>query len=401
MDNNTLKIYTLGRFCVEKKGKAITLNGKWAKKRWSLFQILFTYNDHGVTLKKMIKFLDLNLNSNPGEALKSLVYYLRKELHEEDEDDNDHKEDYILNQGGLYCFNNHSDYWLDAEFFESIYKKARYYIDKEPKKSIEFYKKAIEIYKGDYLLEAGNAEWILPVRSHYRNIFLYSIINASMLLQKLGRDYEIIELCEKGLTISPYEEQLHELILRALINMGQIGEARLRFEEITAFFADNDLEISSMLSDVGEKLIVGRKKPFANEPVKTFKDILNNHYKDSPLICDRDTFMDLYAFEKARNDRNNTKFFLISFNFNNSINTIDEINAAANFGEVLMKVLRKGDIICRWNEESYFALLTNIVPEFNPNIIEDRIRIEMEKHDFINLLDIETEYLLTTESNES
>ncbi len=399
MDNNTLKIYTLGRFCVEKKGEAITLNGKWAKKRWSLFQILFTYNDHGVTLKKMMKFLDLNLNSNPAEALKSLVYYLRKELHEKDEDGDNGKEEYILNQGGLYCFNNHSDYWLDAEHFENVYKKARYYIDKDQEKSIEYYKKAIEIYKGDYLLESGNAEWILPVRSHYRNIFLYSIINASMLLQKLGRDSEIIELCEKGLTISPYEEQLHELILRALINMGQLGEARLRFEEMTAFFADNDLEISAVLRDVGERLIIGRKKPFSSEPVKTFKDILNNHCKNSPLICDRDTFMDLYAFEKARNDRNNTNFYLISFTFKNPIDTIDEINAAANFGEILKKVLRKGDIICRWGEESYFTLLTNIVPDFNPNIVEERIKIEIEKFGLNDLLKIEAEILLTNESD--
>lgn len=393
MGKNTLSIYTLGRFYVKRGQEIITSGCKRAKKRWSLFQILFTYLDQGLTLNKIINYLDLNINSNPGEALKSLVYYLRKDLQENQTGN----QQYILNQGGLYLFNQDSNYWLDAEQFEELCKKAHYFMEKNPEKSVELYKKAVDMYRGDYLLEAGTEAWVLPVRAHYRNIYLYALMNAGKLLHKMGKYKDIIELCEKGLKINPFEEHLHELILNALLNLGYLGEARIRYEETAAFFAENNLELSASIKKIGEVLNNNKNNEFPKEPVKIFSELVNRHKSNSPLVCDRDTFMDIYALERASSTRNESKIYMMSFKIQNSIETIREINAASRFEDVLISVLRKCDIICRWDENSYFVLLTNIKESFNPNILNRRIFNEVKKLNLDKVLKIETELLLTSE----
>jgi len=393
MEKITLCIYTLGRFYVRRGQEIITAGGKRAKKRWNLFQILFTYLDQRLTLNKMIYYLNLNINSNPGEALKSLIYYLRKDLRE-----NQSEEDrYILNQGGLYCFNQNSNYWLDAEEFEDLCCRARYMADKDPKRALKMYKKAIELYKGDYLLEAGSETWVLPVRAHYRNIFLHALIESSHILQKTGNLDEVVDLCEKGLRINPFEEQLHEMILKSLIEMGYLGEARLRYDETESFFSENDLDLSSRIKKIGDFLSSSRRTSLPNDPEKIFSDLLNRHKNDSPLVCNRDTFLDLYSLEKARNDRNNNRLFLLSFKIKNNIDTPEEIKSAAIFEDILVDVLRKCDVVCRWDEDSYFALLTDVESDFKPEYITERIEREIQQHNIDKLLEIDTEFLLTSD----
>jgi len=393
MDKSTLCIYTLGRFYVKRGQDIVTTGCKRAKKRWNLFQILFTYLDQGLTLNKLINYLDLNINSNPGEALKSLVYYLRKKLKENQREN----QNYILNQGGIYLFNPESNYWLDAEEFEKTCKKAYYTIEKDPERAVELYKKAVNMYRGDYLQEAGAEAWVLPVRAHYRNVYLNSLINAGRLLNKMGEYKDIIEISEKGLKINPFEEHLHELIFKALLNLGYHGEARLRYEETEAFFAENNLEFSSKIKKISELLNKNRIKELPKKYVKNFSDLMNTPQSESPLICDSETFMDIYSLEKASADRNNSKIFLISFKISNTIETIQGIKAASRFEYVLISVLRKCDVICRWDDKNYFVLLTSIKENFNSDLLIERIFTEVNNLNLNKELKLETEIFLTSE----
>ncbi len=370
--DKTLCIYTLGRFYVKRGSEIITVSSQKAKKRWNLFQILFSYLDQGLSHNNMIKYLDLNINTNPAEALKSLIYYLRKELKEDN--CSDQKNKYIITQGGIYSFNKQSDYWLDAEVFESLYNKAKYYNEIDNFKAVDFYKQAIEMYHGDYLIEVGSQPWVLPVRSHYRNIYLHSLVEVSQLLQELKKYEKIIELCEKGLKINPYEEKLLLLILQALIDNGYIGEARIRYEEFKAFFDQNNLELSSEIKKIGVFIQQNKKELITkNKSDNIFLDLLEYKKRNSPLFCNDKTFLDIYSFEKSKIDRNNGNFFVVKFSFPKNLSVSVLNKSIINLEKVLSNNIRKSDVVCKSGERNILVLLTDLNKIFDVEYVNTRI----------------------------
>lgn len=370
--DKTLCIYTLGRFYVKRGSEIITVSSQKAKKRWNLFQILFSYLDQGLSHNNMIKYLDLNINTNPAEALKSLIYYLRKELKEDSSFDQRNK--YIITQGGIYSFNKFSDYWLDVEVFESLYNKAKYFSEIDNLKAVGFYKQAIEMYHGDYLIEAGSQPWVLPVRSHYRNIYLHSLIEVSQLLQEFKKYEQIIELCEKGLKINPYEEKLFLLILQALIDTGYIGEARIRYEEFKAFFDQNSLEISSEIKKIGDFIKQNKKKLITNKNSDyIFLDLLKYQKRNSPLFCDGKTFLDIYSFEKSKSERNNGNFLVVNFTFPKKLSISDLKKSIMDLEKVLSSNLRKSDVVCKSGERNILVLLTDLDKIYDVEYVNARI----------------------------
>lgn len=370
--DNTLCIYTLGRFYVKRGSEIITISSQKAKKRWNLFQILFSYLDQGLSHNNMINYLDLNINSNPAEALKSLIYYLRKEL--KDDNSSDYRNRYIINQGGLYSFNKQSDYWLDVEVFESLYYKGRSFKNIDILKAVDFYKQAIEMYHGDYLIEVGSQPWVLPVRSHYRNLYLNSLIEVSKFLRELNENEEIIDLCEKGLKINPYEEKLHFLILQALIDIGYIGEARIRYDEFKAFFDQNSLELSSDIKQIGDFLKQKKREiKTKRSSDNIFLDLLEYQKRNSPLFCDSSTFIDFYSFEKSKSERNNENFSLVNFTFPKNLSKSDLKKVVQDFEKILSDNLRKSDVICRSSERDIFVLLINLNEIYDTESVNSRI----------------------------
>ncbi|MFW6280665.1 MAG: bacterial transcriptional activator domain-containing protein [Halanaerobium sp.] len=369
---NKLCIYTLGRFYVKRGNEVITISSQKAKKRWCLFQMLFTYIDQGLSHSNMINYLNLNINTNPAEALKSLIYYLRKDLKEDKNIEN--KDKYIINEGGLYSFNKQADYWLDVEAFESFYNEGKYFSEIDIIKAINFYKKAAAMYHGDYLIEAGSQPWVLPARSHYRNLYLHSLIELSQLYRKINKNEEIINLCEKGLKINPYEENLYFLILQALVEIGFIGEARIRYDEFKAFFDQNSLELSSEIKKIGDflkqnKSAIKNKKSSDN----IFLDLLEQQKRKSPLFCDCDTFIEIYSLEKSKNERNNEKISLVNFTFPKNMSKSSFKKAIREFEKILINNLRKSDVICRSSEREVFVLLRNLNEVYEAEAVNYRI----------------------------
>jgi hypothetical protein len=230
------------------------------------------------------------------------------------------------------------------------------------------------MYHGDYLIEAGSQPWVLPVRSHYRNLYLHSLIEVSHLYRKINKNEEIIALCEKGLKINPYEEKLHCLILQALVEIGYIGEARIRYDEFKAFFDQNSLELSSEIKKIGD-FLKQNKREIKNKNISDniFLDLLEYKKRDSPLLCDCDTFIEIYSLEKSKNERNNEKISLVNFTFPKNISISNFKKAIREFEKILLNNLRKSDIICRSSEREIFVLLTNLNEVYEAESVNDRI----------------------------
>ena len=194
IDKNILRIFCLGRFEVKRGGQLISREDQRLNKRWRLFQILITYKGRTLSSEQMYKYLSLEESVNPSEALKSLVFYLRRSL-EKKNDKIKNEEQYIICSQGRYLFNEKCNYWLDVEVFENLCKKGRQVAEESPAEAIDLYLQALSLYRGDYLGDVPHAYWAIPARNHYRELYLRAALEANELLRKKSRYEEAWELC--------------------------------------------------------------------------------------------------------------------------------------------------------------------------------------------------------------
>ncbi len=146
IDKNTLQVFSLGRFEVRRGGQPISQEEQRLNKRWRLFQILITYKGQALSSEQMYKYFSLEESVNPSEALKSLVFYLRRSL-EKDKGKIKNGEQYIICSQGRYLFNEKSHYWLDAEVFENLCKKGRQVAEESAAVAIDMHLEALSLYR--------------------------------------------------------------------------------------------------------------------------------------------------------------------------------------------------------------------------------------------------------------
>ncbi len=355
VNKNTLKIRTLGRFEVKRGEIMISSEDQRLSKRWRLFQLLITYKGQTLPTDQIFNYLGLEESVNPGEALKSLVFQLRKTL--KGKIPNEPSENYIICSAGNYRFNESSDYWLDIEEFEELIKKAQSLADDSTKEAISYYQKALSLYQGNFLAEVPNSFWASSKKKKYREMFLEAMLEANNLMRKMGLYKEAWELCEDGLRIVPLEEQLHTLSLQSLIDSNKTGLALIQYEEAALLFRENNLDLPPELKKMGETL----KNKLGLDPQTG--DLLNRLKSfgkgNGAVISELETFSTIYQIEKNRTERAEKPGFLVFLDLKGNLPPGAGGIVSQEFQKILMKTLRKGDVICKWGDQNFLALLNN------------------------------------------
>jgi len=148
-------------------------------------QVLDEGSIHSTILIKLLVFMLLNRDrvltnielerhlwkpqeiENPADALKNLMYRLRKALQTAFGEGN-----YILTGRGNYRWNPEHAVELDTELFEQAYEKARDVDSKEDERLIQL-ERSIEIYEGMFLANIENDYWISNQSMFYHSRYLY------------------------------------------------------------------------------------------------------------------------------------------------------------------------------------------------------------------------------------
>ncbi|MDZ7671219.1 MAG: winged helix-turn-helix domain-containing protein, partial [Halanaerobiales bacterium] len=158
---NELKIFTLGNFKVMNNDKVISEKRNINDKPWLLFKYLITEKDKIMHAEVISSDIWPNDNiKSPKHSITNLVYRLRKRFKNK-------KDSFVINTNGRCYFNDNTNYWLDVEEFINLTKKAKYLKRNKPMEALKTYKKALVLYKGDYLTEIPYQEWVIPHRNNY------------------------------------------------------------------------------------------------------------------------------------------------------------------------------------------------------------------------------------------
>ena len=356
---NMLQINTLGRFQVCFGEKEVFFDTERSPKLGRLFMYLITHRRRPANFETILEALWPEQEyTNPSNALKALIYRLKKKLE-------NHLEfgtwEIITNSYGCYTLNKSLPYWLDTEIFETLCQEARAMTVVDPLLAACKYREALELYHGDYLPECHYHQWVLPTRYYYRRLFVRSV-SELLELQKKQRLFSQIALdCEKALLIEHYDESIHLHYIEALLEEGKTSQAQAHYEHITSrIYQEMGANPSKAMRRVYRSIKADNEKSDID-----FIDIRmlleEREQSEGALLCKPDVFHFLCKMEGRQAERKNQPVCLGLMTLIDPVHykiSATRLQAAQDqLQQILLSGLRKGDVFSFLNESDNVSVL--------------------------------------------
>lgn len=351
-----LYINTLGEFDIKANGQSILEQTNRSYKLFKLFEYFLTFRNKKLLPENIIdNLLSESESDDPKNILRTQIFRLRKIIKLILPKDMDESKYLTLNfLNGYYNLETGENVLIDVDDFEDFIKKGE-----ESEKNnnildaIEYYEKAMELYKGVYLSDNAYEVWLMPTRNFYQRLYQKTLSKLLELLKIIGNDEKIILLCEKSLMIEPYDELIHENLMESMINLGQ-NKAALHHYEYAFKLLEKDLDAKPSEHYVNFFNRIQNQGPRKDADINNVKN-LDEELVCGALRCDFSHFKLLYNLEKRKLLRNNTNTYLCIINCLLDRNI--DINKWDNF---LEKTLRKDDAFTFSNEKQMLILLHNV-----------------------------------------
>ncbi|WP_312647964.1 BTAD domain-containing putative transcriptional regulator [Aminipila sp.] len=374
-----LKIYMLGRFALEYDGKIMIENQGKIHKVWTLLGYLLANHDRKLGAQELPEILcGDDRSSEPVKAVKNLVYRLRCVLAESGLP----KENYVIQTGGIYSWNNDLDCVIDTDEFIEAYNKARkVFYDSD--KAIEFYFQAISIYKGKFLPHAAYDEWAVNATTYYHRLFIDSVICLYQLLEKKESYEPMVEICEKAINIDAYNEDIYKIYIHCLTKIGRHKEALAAYETITTRLYDElgvnpSKELRSLYRDIIKTL-----KSVETDLVAIKEDLNEGGHAECSYFCEYQIFKDIYRFIARRVNRTGESIYIMLCTLTDNQDEIPSTEYLAEAMDTLKtsigKTLRKCDLFSRYSNSQFVVMLPDISYE-NGCMVAGRIENVYKKN---------------------
>lgn len=230
-----LRVQTLGGFRVWRGGEAIPSNGWRRESARQLFQLFITYQHAPLDRDQICEFLwhDADMataHRNFKIALNTLYQVL------EPERDPGSESAFIFRDGTTYTLRQNADLWLDAEKFTALVKQAG-------KTDAALLQKAIDLYRGDYLLESLYDTWPAEERERLAASFLESADRLTELLIAGEQFADAIDLSQRVLARDKCWERAYRHLMLAYDRLGDRGQVGRTYQRCVQALKD-ELDIS-------------------------------------------------------------------------------------------------------------------------------------------------------------
>jgi len=354
-----LRVEMLGGFAIINDGNRITEQTKKSSKVWRLLQYLVVNRYRSVSQEELLEvFCTDDLQGNPGSALRTMVYRARGAL---EKSGLVYADKLIIAKSGGYSWNNSIECTTDIEDFEGLVKiAAADDIDKEEK--LEMLLQAAALYKGDFLPTSSGDLWVMPLVRWYRSLYLECVHKALVLLDESGRSVEAEELCTKALLIDPFDEELIEHHLNALLTQDKVEEALSVYKKMETMFYDVlGVNFSESLRNLYSKI----QHPAKNKNI-SLSELLDEWLRDADhpgaYYCDAGVFKTLVQIESRSLQRSGRTAFIVRFDTKHEPKAKDG-GIMKQLGMAIPACLRMGDLFTRCSPNQYMIMLYSLTQE--------------------------------------
>lgn len=176
---------------------------------------------------------------------------------------------------------------------------------------IELYKKAVELYKGDFLPLNESDEWVIDLSVKYQNIYINCIRNLYILLSYIN-DYESIRgILDKAVKILKYNDEIHILYIKCLIELKKYQQAKDYFNKITDLYYN---ELGVNISEEFMKMCFGIADTLAEKSYNLLNvvEFLQQREKRDAYYCNFLSFVENCEILLRATSRSNLSAYLIS-----------------------------------------------------------------------------------------
>lgn len=221
-----LKVYTLGRFAIEKEGKPLQFSRKVRQKPLLMIKALIALGGKEVTEGQMTDILWPDADGDLAhQSFATTLYRLRNLVGSE--------KAVPLREGRLTLDNRYC--WVDAWAFERVFAKAENAWREGLRgagwgKAVRLSENSMALYEGTFLAGEAASAWILPLRERLRSKFQRCVEELGRHWEGAGQWEKAANCYRKGLEVDDIAEELYRRLMACLIRLGRGSEAIAVFE---------------------------------------------------------------------------------------------------------------------------------------------------------------------------
>ncbi len=243
-----VKIYTLGRFELQRDGEPVRFSGKVQPKPLLMLKALISLGGKNVREESMADLMWPEADGDVAHhSFEVTLHRLRRLIG---------LPEAILFQNGQVTLNeNHC--WVDVWAFEKILADAESVRKGGAAESAaSLLQKAIDMYKGEFLSGEVEEPWMISLRERLRNGFLRSVKWSGQNWEKAGNWEKAIDCYQRGLAVDDLAEQLYSCLMICYEKTGQIAEALRTYQSCKKSLTEGlGIELSFEIQKIYQTLL--------------------------------------------------------------------------------------------------------------------------------------------------
>jgi len=233
-----IRIETLGQFAIRCNGKVLGKKAFEGTKPLLLLKSIVLHGSKDIPKEILIDNLWPKATAKSGDKnFKINLHRLRKAI--EPDPKKEFGYSYIIQKAGLVSLNSEL-IELDVDEFIAFGAMAeKNERNNKFEAALEFYEKAIDLYKGDYFSEEPYLEWIYRKRDLFKTRYIELLQKKALLHEELNQIEKAVETWNHILGTDPYFEAAYQNLMILYADSGQKNRALKAFKECRSVLKKN------------------------------------------------------------------------------------------------------------------------------------------------------------------
>ena len=216
-------VQTLGAFRVMVNGEEITKERWVSTKARDLLAYFITFRGERIPAERAFDALWQDRAGRQKTAFHTALSRLRKALRGQESTVR-----YILLENGEYWLDT-ARFVLDVDEFEASLKRAKESL--APQDALPWYRKAVSVYKGEYL-PSLYYEWVFPEQRRLQQEHTNALLTLGKLLLTQNEPEEAIAYLQMAVDAEPLNEDGYGLLMEAYGAMGHRGKVQQIYQQL-------------------------------------------------------------------------------------------------------------------------------------------------------------------------